>query len=42
MKDGRAADGFVVAIERCGTILAEHFPPGTLKRDELPDKLVEI
>lgn len=42
MKDGRPGDGFVSAIERCGTILAEHFPPGALKRDELPDKLVEI
>ncbi len=42
VKDGRPADGFVAAIERCGAILAEHFPPGTLKRDELPDKLVEI
>ena len=35
-------DGFVAAIEPCGAILAEHFPPGTLKRDELPDKLLEI
>lgn len=42
VKDGRPADGFVAAIERCGAILAEHFPPGTLKRDELPDKLLEI
>jgi putative membrane protein len=42
VKDGRPADGFVAAIERCGAILAEHFPPGALKRDELPDKLVEI
>lgn len=42
VKDGRPADGFVAAIERCGAVLAEHFPPGALKRDELPDKLVEI
>jgi putative membrane protein len=42
VKDGRPADGFVAAIERCGAILAEHFPPGTLKRDELPDKLLEL
>lgn len=42
VKNGRPADGFVAAIERCGTILAQHFPPGALKRDELPDKLVEI
>lgn len=42
VKDGRPGDGFVAAIERCGAILAEHFPPGTLKRDELPDRLLEI
>jgi putative membrane protein len=40
--DGRAADGFIAAIEKCGAVLAEHFPPGALQRDELPDKLVEI
>lgn len=42
VKNGYPADGFVAAIERCGAVLAEHFPPGALKRDELPDKLVEI
>jgi putative membrane protein len=40
--DGRPGDGFVTAIEKCGAVLAEHFPPGALARDELPDKLVEI
>ncbi len=42
VKDGRPADGFVAAVERCGAVLAEHFPPGALKRDELTDKLLEI
>jgi len=42
IKAGRPADGFVAAIERCGAVLATHFPPGTLKRDELPAKLLEI
>ena len=42
IKDGRPGDGFVAAIERCGAVLAEHFPPGALNRDELPNKLVEI
>ena len=42
IKAGRPADGFVAAIEQCGTVLAAHFPPGALKRDELPDKLLEI
>ncbi len=36
---GKPADGFVAAIEQCGSVLAEHFPPGTLQRDELPDRL---
>lgn len=36
------AGGFVLAIEKCGAVLAEHFPPGALNRNELPNKLVEI
>jgi putative membrane protein len=42
IKAGRAADGFVAAIEQCGAVLAAHFPPGALQSDELPDKVVEI
>ena len=42
IKAGRPAQGFIAAIEKCGAVLAQHFPPGALKRDELPDKLVEI
>jgi putative membrane protein len=42
MREGRPGDGFVAAIERCGAVLAQHFPPGALNRDELPNKLVEI
>jgi putative membrane protein len=42
MKQGRVAEGFIAAISRCGAVLAQHFPPGTLARDELPNKLVEI
>jgi putative membrane protein len=42
IKTGRAADGFVAAIGQCGDVLAVHFPPGALKRDELPDKLLEL
>ena len=42
IKAGRPADGFVAAIERCGAVLAAHFPPGAFKRYELPDKLLEI
>ena len=42
VKAGRPADGFVAAIEQCGAVLAENFPPGTLNRDELSNKLLEI
>jgi putative membrane protein len=44
IKDGRPADGFVAAIEKCGAVLAEHFPraAGEVRVEELPDKLVEI
>ena len=42
IKAGRPGDGFVAAIEQCGAVLAVHFPPGSLRRDELPDKLLEI
>ena len=42
IKAGRPGDGFVAAIEQCGAVLAEHFPPGSLKLDELPDRLLEI
>jgi len=44
IKQDRPADGFVAAIEKCGAVLAQHFPlPGGEKNpDELPNKLVEI
>jgi putative membrane protein len=42
MRRDQPGDGFVAAIEQCGTVLAQHFPPGALNRDELPNKLVEI
>lgn len=42
LKAGRPGDGFVAAIEMCGAVLAQHFPPGALNPDELPNKLVEI
>jgi putative membrane protein len=42
MREGQTADGFIAAIEQCGAVLAEHFPPGVLNPDELPNRLVEI
>jgi putative membrane protein len=40
LKSGNACDGFCKAIERCGEILAGHFPRSGDDRDELPNKLV--
>jgi putative membrane protein len=42
MRDRRIADGFVVAIERCGAVLAQHFPPRPDDEDELPDRIYLI
>ena len=42
IKHGRPADGLIAAVERCGTVLAEHFLPGTINRDELSNKVVEM
>jgi putative membrane protein len=39
---GRTADGFVAAIGKCADVLAEHFPPGRVNRDELPNAIVEL
>ena len=41
-RHGRIADGFVAAIESCGRILEEHFPPHEASRDELPDRIYVI
>ncbi len=41
VKEGRIADGFIVAVETCGAVLAEHFPPGGPK-DDLPDRIYVI
>jgi putative membrane protein len=40
IKSDRAGDGFIAAVEQCGAVLAQHFPPGAINRDELPNKLV--
>jgi len=42
VKRGAPAEGFVAAIERCGAVLAEHFPATDDNPNELPDSLVMI
>jgi putative membrane protein len=39
---GRHTDGFVAAIEEVGGHLAQHFPPGSLDANELPDHLIVL
>jgi len=39
---GRAADGFVEAIETAGGHLARHFPPGSRDANELPNHLIVL
>ena len=39
---GARVEGFVTAIETCGKILAEHFPPGSVDHDELPNHLIVL
>ena len=42
IKDGRPGDGFVAAVEHCAEVLAQHFPPGAINRDELANRLVVL
>ena len=32
----------VIAVEKCGAVLAEHFPPESDDKDELPDRIYLI
>jgi putative membrane protein len=40
--EGRAADGFVAAVDAAGAHLAAHFPPGSADPDELPNHLIVL
>jgi putative membrane protein len=35
-------EGLVIAVEKCGAVLAEHFPPETGDEDQLPDRIYLI
>jgi putative membrane protein len=39
---GRIADGFISAIDTCGTVLMTRFPRNAGSRDELPDRIYVI
>jgi putative membrane protein len=40
IKRNELGNGFIEAIGICGKVLAEHFPPGAVNKDELPNKLI--
>ena len=40
LRSANACDAFCKAIERCGEILAQHFPRSPDDQDELANKLV--
>jgi putative membrane protein len=39
---GDIAEGFVIAVQKCGQVLAEHFPPEPEQEDQLPDRIYLI
>lgn len=41
-RDGRLAEGLVLAVQEAGRLLAAHFPPRAGDENELSDHLVEI
>jgi putative membrane protein len=40
LREGHIADAIIQAVESCGTILAEKFPPSADNPDELPNKVI--
>ncbi len=42
IKAGRPVEGYIEAIKICGEVLAKHFPPGRMNKNELPDRLILI
>jgi putative membrane protein len=41
-RNGRIAEGFITAIGMCGEELAQHFPPTSADRNQLPDRIYLI
>ena len=40
MRQGRIADGFVEAIDRCGVVLSNHFPAAADRANQLPYRMM--
>jgi putative membrane protein len=41
-RNDQLADGLAAAVQDAGDLLAKHFPPSPMDRNELPDRVVEI
>jgi putative membrane protein len=42
MREDRIAEGFLVALEQCASVLAEHFPAAASQSNDLPDRIYLI
>lgn len=42
IREDRVADGFIAALDQCTTVLAEHFPAGSARENDLPDRIYLI
>ena len=42
LRAGRPAEGFEAAVSLCSEVLAVHFPPRPVNRNELPDRLIVL
>jgi putative membrane protein len=42
LREERVADALVIGIERCGALLAQHFPPGSANPNEIPDHFIVL
>ena len=42
LRQGRIADGMIVAVREVGVVLAEHFPRHEGDVNELPDRVIEV
>lgn len=42
LREGRPAEGLVLAVEEVGQVLAKHFPKTSTDTNEIPDKLIVL
>lgn len=42
LRDKNLAEAMVLAVNRCGALLAKHFPAGALHKNELADKFIVL